>query len=338
MFSPSLKKTGSSPVDSNKNTITIGMDIGGTNCDIGFVNQHGTCLQHLSLPTQNGTAFEGFRDAALRLIREQLRQLPTYQCVAMGIAAPGANSRNGRVSDPSNLGWPDVDLTEAFGRYLPFPIYVTNDANAAALGEKKYGAAKDMDNFVLLTLGTGLGAGIFVDGNLLLGRSGFGGELGHTRISDESRLCGCGQMGCLETYVSATGLRRTVMELIAKYGQSAGALAHLDFHQLSAERVGVAAADGDILALEAFEKTGAVLGKKMADWATVLDPEAFILFGGLTRAGEFLLDPVQRSFQKALSNFLRDPIPVVLSGVPHGEAAVLGACHISEFLHQIQEV
>lgn len=338
MLSPSIKNADSSPVEPTRSTIAIGMDIGGTNCDIGFVNQHGACLRHVTLSTQNHPSFEAFRDAALHLVREQLRQLSGHHCVGMGIAAPGANSRNGRVSDPSNLGWPDVDLTDAFGRFLPFPIHVTNDANAAALGEKKYGAAKDLNNFVLLTLGTGLGAGIFVDGKLLLGRSGFGGELGHTRISDESRLCGCGQMGCLETYVSATGIRRTVMELIAKYGQSAGALAHLDFHQLTAERIGLAAAEGDILALEAFERTGLVLGKKMADWATVLDPEAFILFGGLTRAGEFLLDPVQRSFRKALSNFLRDPIPVVLSGVPDGEAAVLGACHISEFLHHIQEV
>lgn len=338
MYSPSIRNADSSPVGPVKETLAIGMDIGGTNCDIGFVNQHGACLRHVSVSTQSHPCFEGFRDATLAAIREHLQQFSGYRCVGMGIAAPGANSRNGRVTDPSNLGWPDICLTDAFGRYLPFPIYVTNDANAAALGEKKYGFAKDLSNFVLLTLGTGLGAGIFVDGKLLLGRSGFGGELGHTRISDETRLCGCGQMGCLETYVSATGLRRTVMELIAKYGKSSGALSHLDFHQLTAERVGQAAADGDILALEAFEITGSVLGKKMADWATVLDPEAFILFGGLTRAGEFLLEPIQRSFQQALSNFLRDPIPVVLSAVPHGEAAVLGACHISEFLHQTQEV
>ncbi|CAM2067503.1 ROK family protein [Sulfidibacter corallicola] len=313
-------------------SLFIGVDIGGTNSEIGFVDGEGRCLRKIVIPTLPYHPFRRFIDEFVAQIRAGLEGLSNYTCVGMGVAAPGANSLDGRIRDPTNFGWPDVDLARVLRDFFPFPIRVANDATAAAIGEKKHGAAKNWRNFIMITLGTGLGGGIFVDDQPLIGHRGFAGELGHTPAEPGDRLCGCGRYGCLETYASATGLRRTMLALTAKYGDRSGRFQDVSYNELSARAIWEAACAGDPPALEAFEITGSVLGRKMAEWVPIFDPEAFVLFGGLTRAGSFLLEPVRKAFRASLANVFSGDIPIVLSQVPESEAAILGACHIPEYL------
>jgi len=208
--------------------------------------------------------------------------------------------------------------------YYNVPIVLTNDSNAAALGEMKFGLAKGMKNFVVITMGTGLGAGIVVDGRLLYGENGVAGELGHMTIEPGGRLCGCKRRGCVETYVSATGIRRTVFELLARSTEETE-LREICYNQLTAEKTHELARRGDPIAIEAFELTGNVLGRVLSNTVAVFDPEAIILSGGLMRAGDLLLEPTTKSFNENVLKLHKRKAVILKSQLKDGEAAILGA-------------
>lgn len=313
-------------------TYKIGVDIGGTNVEIGLVDRHGRCFHRDSLETMAHQPFAAFLNRFLPKLQQMLRQQePHLRCEAMGIAVPGAGSRSGTVRQPSNFNWQPFNMIQSLRPHFDFPVHVINDANAAAIGEKHYGLARDLDNFIMITLGTGLGGGVFVDGKPLLGNRGWAGEFGHTIVEPNGRLCGCGKRGCLETYVSATGLRRTVMERISFYGRDAAPFDAISFNDLTARTICERAEEGHNIALEAFDMTGRLLGRAMADMVPLFDPQAFFLFGGLTQARRYLLEPLTKAFEANLGTPFHDQIPIHISQVPQDAAAILGACHIPDY-------
>ncbi len=306
---------------------TIGIDIGGTNTKIGFVSQHGHCLSASSIPTQSHLPFENFLQRVVGQVDLLKADLPSdSSLVAIGVGAPNANFYNGNIEKAPNLHWGDnVPLGSSLSKAFGLPVSVTNDANAAAVGEMKYGLAKGMSDFVVITLGTGLGSGIVSHGQLVYGHDGFAGEIGHTNYQRNGRLCGCGNYGCLETYVSATGIKRTVFELLAKYNPSDSELSTISFNELTASRIHTQALHGDPIAIEAFEITGRILGEKLADTVAHLSPEAIILFGGLANAGEFILKPCRQHLEANLLPVFRNKIKVLISNMSGDNAAILGA-------------
>jgi glucokinase len=275
-----------------KTSVTLGIDIGGTNTKFGLVNESGNIIQHNTLPTK---AMDPAADLFNRLFEKFESEYESikdkYDLVGIGIGAPNANYYRGTVESPPNLNWGVVDLKSLLKKYYDVPSAVTNDANAAALGEMKFGTAKGMKNFIQITLGTGLGSGIVVDGKLLYGYSGFAGEMGHVISIRDGRKCGCGRRGCLETYVSATGLSRTLYELLADSNDKS-ILSDKPVNEIDSKAVYEAAISGDKIAQNAFKYTGKILGEAMADAVAYLSPEAIILFGGLASAGDLLLNPV----------------------------------------------
>ena len=269
------------------NTYSIGIDIGGTNTDIGLVRDDGRCLAKKNLPTNK------YFDASLYVsdICEQIKALMAENHVdaidGIGIAAPAGNYYTGCIENATNLNFKGiVDLGAAFKAHIDVPVVVSNDANAAAYGELVYGGAKGMKNFITFTLGTGVGSGIVVDGKLVHGKTGGAGELGHAILIPEGRPCGCGRKGCLETYTSATGIRRTALEMIEATPDYHGALAQVKPEDLTSKMVGDAAKYGNPLAIQVFEKTGYWLGIAMANAVAFSGPEAIFLMGGPVKAGE----------------------------------------------------
>jgi glucokinase len=242
----------------------------------------------------------------------------------IGIAAPAANYREGTIESPANLRWGNVNIVKLLRDRVGIPIELVNDGNAAALGEMKYGAAKGMNNFVVLTLGTGLGAGIVVDGKLLLGEHGAAGELGHIAMYPRERQCGCGHYGCVETYVSATGIRRTAFELMAQKLDETE-LRRLSYDDLTAERIFALAAEGDPLAMEAFAITGLHLGRLISIIVATFEPEAVILFGGLTNSGRLLMEPTRKSYNESVLAVFKERVKILASELNNGRAAILGA-------------
>ncbi len=308
-----------------KTKVTLGIDIGGTNTKFGLVNESGEIKIHDTLPTNA-------MDPAEDLFKRLFDKFDTlfnpvkneYELVGIGIGAPNANYYRGTVESPPNLNWGVVDIKNLVKKYHDLPVAVTNDANAAALGEMMFGTAKGMKNFIQITLGTGLGSGIVVDGNLLYGYSGFAGEMGHVISIREGRKCGCGRRGCLETYVSAPGLRRSLYELLADSNEPS-VLREKSFNDIDSRAIYDAAMTGDKIAQSAFKFTGKILGEAMADAVAYLSPEAIILFGGLANAGDLLLNPVKKHFENNLLSFYKGKIKILSSGLPEGHAAVLGA-------------
>jgi glucokinase len=243
----------------------------------------------------------------------------------IGIGAPNANYYRGTVENPPNLNWKGVvDVSALVRKYYDLPVAVTNDANAAALGEMLYGAAKGMKDFIVITLGTGLGSGIVSRGELVYGADGFAGEIGHTIVDPQGRECGCGQRGHLETYASATGICRTVSELVS-LRRTESELRSIAPRDLTSRMIAVAADRGDEIAKEAFEITGRILGMKLADSVAHLSPEAIILFGGLAAAGPLIFDPTKRSLEEHLLPIYRNKVKLLPSGLKEGDTAVLGA-------------
>jgi len=237
------------------------------------------------------------------------------------------NINKGTIEYPADLPWKGIiPLAEIFSRHTDLPVIVTNDANAAAVGEMIYGGAKGMKNFVVITLGTGLGSGFVVDGKLVYGQDGFAGEIGHTSIRPgmSNRDCGCGRKGCLETYVSATGLKRTVLKILADRLEDSE-LRRYSFDELDSKKIYEAARRGDILALAAFEHTGAMLGYKLADVVAHTNPEAIFLFGGLALAKELIFEPAQKHMEQNLLYIYRDKVKLLPSELSTHNAALLGA-------------
>jgi glucokinase len=308
-----------------KKELVLGIDIGGTNTKFGLIDKIGNDYLMGSIPTNaNQPADKLF----FRLFEEfdKLKKNLTFDfaLVGIGIGAPNANYYKKTIEYPPNLNWGYVEVEKLIRKFYTQPLAITNDANAAALGEMYYGAARGMKDFIVITLGTGLGSGIVVDGKLVYGHDGFAGEIGHTVYDPEGRVCGCGKKGCLETYASAPGIKRTVLELLAKTNYPSK-FREISFEQLDAKMITDAALEGDRIALEAFEITAKVLGIKLADAVAHTSPEAIILFGGLANAGDLLLVPTKKYMEEYLFNVFRDKVKLLKSELNEGKSAVLGA-------------
>jgi glucokinase len=310
----------------SKLEVTLGIDIGGTNTKLGFVDREGNTLAESSIPTHSEKPATDFVAHLHKAIQALWKTLPVeVELKGIGMGAPNANYYRGTVERPPNLSWGDeTPLVAMIKKHYNVPIVITNDANAAALGEMKFGVAQAMKNFIMITLGTGLGSGIVVNGELVYGHDGFAGELGHTIVNINGRHCGCGRRGCLETYVSATGIRRTVYKLLADYTEDSE-MRRVSFDDLSAEMITEAALRGDKIAIEAFEYTSRILAMKLADAVAHTSPEAIILFGGLTRAGQVLFAPTQKYLESYLMNIYKGKIKLIRSGIMDKNVAVLGA-------------
>jgi glucokinase len=309
-----------------KKAVVLGIDIGGTTSSFGFVEQDGTCFAETTIPTRPREPAEYLVTSLCKRAREAFAPFAAgHELKGIGIGAPNANYYTGIVQRPINLDWDEeVPLAELFHSQFGLPVAVTNDANAAALGEMKYGAARGMRNFISITLGTGLGSGIVVNGEIVYGSDGFAGELGHTVVDPAGRMCSCGKRGCLETYVSAPGLCRTAFSLLAERTEES-VLRAFSFQALTAKDVFTAACNKDCLALEAFAVTGRILGVKLADAVAHTSPEAFIFHGGLAASGDLLLVAAKRSMEENLLSIYRGRIPLLLSGLQGLNAGVLGA-------------
>jgi len=306
--------------------LVLGIDIGGTKTSFGFVDREGTLIGATSMPTEAHDSAETFVTRLHHRIEEIREDLlsPHHLC-GIGIGAPNANYYRGTIEKAVNLNWGDsVDFVGLIQRYYDLPVVITNDAKAATIGEMIFGNARGMKHFLVITLGTGLGSGIVVDGRLLYGYSGFAGELGHTVVDPAGRQCECGKRGCLETYVSATGLVRTTLMLLAERCDPSP-LRAMSYEEMTARRIFELAAKGDIIALEAFDRTARILGLKLADAVAHTSPEAIFLTGGMAMAGDLLLKPTQQYMDDSLFGVYRGTVKLMLSGMEPGKSAILGA-------------
>jgi glucokinase len=305
--------------------IVLGVDIGGTNTKFGLITREGKCLAQQNIPTNAHHPAEELFARLYDYTEKLFFSLNTKTDIkGIGLGAPNANYYRGTIENPPNLSWTFVDVVKELHRYYNVPVAVTNDANAAALGELFFGAARGMKDFIVITLGTGVGSGIVSNGALLYGANGFAGELGHTVVDPKGRPCGCGKQGCLETYASATGICRTVVEMLRDC-TDASELRSGDPTQITAKNISEAAQHGDQLALDAFEFTGRILGMKLADAIAHTEPEAIILCGGLAAAGNLIFNPTKRYMEEYLFHIYRDKVLLLPSQLAANESAVLGA-------------
>ncbi len=308
-----------------KKKVAIGIDVGGTNTVFGFVDEAGECVYESSILTHADQDADQLFSRLLKKVNDDFTKYSAdYELIGIGIGAPNANYYKGTVELPPNLNWGVVNVLEIVKKYSPLPSAITNDANAAAIGEMIFGAAKGMKDFIVITLGTGLGSGIVVNGELVYGADGFAGEIGHTIVDPNGRECGCGRKGCLETYASASGIRRTVYELSATTNIPSE-LRNLSYNQLTSKDIADAANRGDKLALAAFDYTAKILGIKLADSVAYLSPEAVILFGGLALAGDLIFVPAKRYMEEYMLNIFKSKVKLIPSALPGAHAAVLGA-------------
>ena len=293
----------------------LGIDIGGTNTVVGLVNKEGKVLGTDSVKTQSFPVLEEYVKTVSKLAKDLIAKnnVSIDEIVGLGIGAPNANYYTGNIEMAPNLPWKQdkVPLAKMFREELNIPVTITNDANAAALGEKMYGVAKDMDNFIMITLGTGVGSGIVINGQLVYGHDGFAGELGHVIIERNGRLCGCGRRGCLETYCSATGIVRTAKERNTPF--------------LTSKDIYDAAVKGDETAIDIFKETGTRLGRAFADMVVFSSPEAFVLFGGLAKAGDFIVKYTKEAMEEAIMPIFKGKVKILLSTMKDADTAVLGA-------------
>lgn len=306
----------------------IGLDMGGTNSVFGIVDQRGNIKSQTVISTRAYADFDDYVKASVEALQPALDAVGGIQNVrAMGIGAPNANYYTGNIENAANLVWKGiVPCAEKFEKALGIPVRVTNDANAAAMGEMTYGVARGMKNFIMITLGTGVGSGIVVDGRVVYGSDGFAGELGHFVIdtTDKARTCGCGRKGCLETYTSATGVARTAREFLENSSEPSE-LRALKPEDITSYDVFKAAEKNDAIALRIFNYTGKVLGRACADFATFNSPEAFVFFGGLTKAGEYLMKPLREAYEEHVLYTMKGKARLLVSALNGSEAAVLGA-------------
>lgn len=311
----------------------VGVDIGGTNTVMGLVDARGKILDEKSFATGSKPAPDIYLDKLNAEIAGLIKK-NGKNVSGIGIGAPNGNFYKGTVEQPPNLGWGTVPVASIVSKALNIPTLVTNDANAAALGEMTYGAAKEMKNFILITLGTGLGSGVVVNGELVYGAYGFAGELGHMTAVENGRQCGCGRYGCLETYASAGGICRTALELLSRENR-ASLIRDISPNNLTSEMLFSFAEKGDAVAIEAFNETGKTLGKKLADAIAVTEPQAIILFGGLANAGERIITPTQKALDESVLPIFRGKVKVMLSGLQKRNIAVLGAAALAGHYHKI---
>ena len=305
----------------------LGIDIGGTNTVFGIVDARGMVVASSSIKTQKHNNIDDYID---ELYTEATRLIDandaTDKIHGIGIGAPNANYFTGVIEDGVNLPWPTpIPLAELVSKKFGIPVAITNDANAAAIGEMTYGAARGIKDFIMITLGTGVGSGIVINGQLVYGHDGFAGELGHVIVKrNNGRLCGCGRTGCLEAYCSATGVARTAREFL-EIRSDESSLRGIPIEDITSKDVFDAANAGDQLAKDVFEYTGKILGEAFADFTVFSSPQAIILFGGLAKSGELLLKPLRNAMEKNMMSIFKGKVKILLSELKEADAAVLGA-------------
>lgn len=305
--------------------VVLGIDIGGTNTVFGLIDKEGRDYIIDSIPTNGNLPPDDLFNRLFSRVDELIHKNKSdYEVIGIGIGAPNANYFKKTIEYPPNLRWGYVELDKYIQKFYTQPFAITNDANAAALGEMYYGSAKGMKDFIVITLGTGLGSGIVVNGNLVYGHDGFAGEIGHTVVFPDGRQCGCGKKGCLETYVSAPGIKRTVLELLSKYNYDSR-FRKLSCEEFDAKMITEAALEGDEIALKAFDFTAKILGIKLADAVAHTSPEAIILFGGLANAGDLILLPTKKYMEDYLFHVFKNKVKILESELNEGKSAVLGA-------------
>ncbi len=303
--------------------LRLGIDIGGTNTAYGLVNEDGTIVAQGSISSRGHDNAAAFVSALYTAVRASTEASLFNAISAIGVGAPNGNYYTGNIEFAPNLEWRGIiPLAKLLEAQFSIPVKVSNDANAAAMGEMMYGVAKGMRDFIMVTLGTGVGSGFVANGELIYGHDGFAGELGHVIAVRDGRRCGCGRRGCLEAYTSATGIVVTANEMIA----SAKEESVLSGQVISdSKQLFEAAQKGDKLALEIFAYTGKILGQTLADAVAITSPEAIILFGGLARAGHYILDPVKFYFEENLLIIYKNKVKILTSLLAESDAAVLGA-------------
>lgn len=289
--------------------VSAGIDIGGTNTVFGWVTPEGQFEWKGSVKT---TDYKTPDQLVNEVSTQLLANLGTLEAVGVGVGAPNGNFYNGTIEFAPNLSWDGVvPLKDLFNKYFDLPVLVTNDANAAALGEMIYGGAKGVNNFIMVTLGTGLGSGIVSNGNIIYGHDAFAGELGHVIVVPDGRLCGCGRKGCLETYASATGLSKTAFEMVQK--------------KMTSEQVAKAAFEGEKWALEAFDYTSKILGMALANAVAITSPRMIFLFGGLANAQDLIFDKTKNYMEENLLPIYKNKVQIVPSSLDGVDAAILGS-------------
>ena len=300
-------------------TYAIGIDIGGTNTDIGLVRSDGTCIARTNLPTQSYSDIEAYADDVADAIRKILSDNGIKEIVGVGIGAPNGNYYTGTIDYAPNLPFKGrIFLQELIRSRLDTKVVLTNDANAAAFGEKIYGGARGLTDFILITLGTGVGSGIFVNGQMVYGHDGFAGELGHAILYPDGRACSCGRSGCLEAYASARGIVQTYKELCQENGIAAPA-------DITCRDITQRADSGDELAIDTWRRTALCLGIALSNAVTFSSPQAIFLMGGPVKAGHWLLDPLKQYFDEYLLTIFKGKADIRRSELPENDAAVLGA-------------
>lgn len=305
----------------------LGIDIGGTNTVFGIVDTRGAVIASSSIKTAKHSKIEDYIDElytqASRLIDANDA---TDKIHGIGIGAPNANYYTGTIDDGVNLPWPSpIPLARLVSEKFGIPVAITNDANAAAIGEMTYGAARGLKDFIMITLGTGVGSGIVINGQVVYGHDGFAGELGHMIVKrNNGRLCGCGRTGCLEAYCSATGVARSAREFL-EIRTEPSLLRNIPVEQITSKDVYDAAVQGDKIAKDIFEYTGTILGEALCDMMVFSSPSAFILFGGLAKSGDLLMKPLRAAMDRNMMGIFRGKARVLLSELKEADAAVLGA-------------
>lgn len=305
----------------------MGIDIGGTNTVFGIVDARGTVIASSSIKTGKYDNFDDYvnelHEKASALIKANDAE---GKISGIGIGAPNGNYYSGRIETQVNLPWPcPIELTKIVSEKFGVPSAVTNDANAAAIGEMTYGAARGMKDFIMITLGTGVGSGVVVNGNMVYGTDGMAGELGHVIVRRNGRQCGCSRCGCLEAYCSATGVARSAREFLEARKDEPSRLRDIPMEDITSKDVYDAAVAGDKIAQDVFEFTGRILGEALADFASFTSPEAFVIFGGLAKSGELLMRPLRESFERNNMPMHKGKIKILLSELKESDAAVLGA-------------
>ena len=321
--------------------LAIGIDIGGINTAFGLVDEQGDLYGESVISTRKYPHLEDYPlyvDELSRALRTLLHSLSfDYELVGIGIGAPNANFHRGTIETPANL-WKFRDTEndrneerrifrlaeELSQRFGGVKTLITNDANAATIGEMVYGNAKGMRDFIMITLGTGLGSGFVANGEMIYGHDGFAGEFGHIIVERDGRECGCGRKGCLEAYVSATGIKRTAFELMSTMNMPSR-LREIPFAEFDSAMISAAAAEGDLIAKECFRYTGELLGRALADAVTITSPEAIFLFGGLAKAGELIFEPTRHYMEENMMFTFKNKVKLLSSGIQGKNAAILGA-------------
>ena len=301
--------------------------MGGTNTAFGIVDARGTVIASSSIKTGKHSKIEDYIDELYTEINRIIVANDAEGKInGIGIGAPNANYFTGVIEDGVNLPWPTpIPLADLISKKFGIPCVITNDANAAAIGEMTYGAARGLKDFIMVTLGTGVGSGIVVNGQMVYGHDGFAGELGHVIMKrNNGRVCGCGRTGCLEAYCSATGVARTAREFL-EIRDDKSLLREYDIENITSKDVYDCAVKGDKLAIDIFNYTGTILGEALADFVTFSSPEAFVIFGGLTKSGDYIMNPIREAFDKNIMKVFKGKVKILISELKESDAAVLGA-------------